>query len=174
MKKLIAALFLATLTSLFAAEPTEFTVGSFNFARPEGWQWVNPSSPMRKAQLAVPGDKGTADVVFFNFGTGQGGTVESNVQRWSAQFTGDAAKQAKTATQTYGKVTVTYVSTHGTFSSGMPGGPTTPMENYALLGAILQDTKNGDVYVKLTGPTPSVEAATPAFQQMIKAAAEKL
>jgi hypothetical protein len=51
----------------------------------------------------------------------------------------------------------------------MPGQPTTPLEGQALLGAILE-SPNGDVYVKMTGPSPTVEKAEPAFVQMIRAA----
>jgi len=174
MKKFLCAFCLLFSVVAFAAEPAQFTVGGFTFTRPEGWGWVTPSSSMRKAQLTVPGDKGAGEVTFFHFGPGQGGSVESNVQRWAGQFQGGSeGAQAKTATETYGGVTVTYVSAQGTYNSGMPGGPTTPVENYALLGAILQDAKNGDVYVKLTGPAALVAGATPVFQQMVKAASEK-
>ncbi|MEO6052390.1 MAG: hypothetical protein ABIP97_00100 [Chthoniobacterales bacterium] len=173
MRKLICALLLSLTAAAFAAEPSQFTVGGFSFARPDGWGWVNPTSPMRKAQLSVTGEKGNGEVTFFHFGAGMGGSVDSNVQRWCGQFGGPEVAKAKTAIETYGTVKVTYVSANGTFNSGMPGGPTTPMENYALLGAILQDATNGDVYVKLTGPAATVEAATPAFQKMIKTATAK-
>jgi hypothetical protein len=53
----------------------------------------------------------------------------------------------------------------------MPGGPTTPLENYALEGAILEDPQNGDVFVKMTGPAALVASATPTFREMIRAAA---
>ncbi|MEN9469148.1 MAG: hypothetical protein RL630_881 [Verrucomicrobiota bacterium] len=53
----------------------------------------------------------------------------------------------------------------------MPGGPTTPLENYALLGAILGDDQNGDVFVKMTGPAAVVESAGPLFSEMVRAAA---
>src|SRR4029077_17017600 len=71
-----------------AADPTEFTVGSFVFARPETWGWVVPTSPMRKAQLTVPALDGSApaEVTFFHFGAGQGGSVQANVDRWFKQF----------------------------------------------------------------------------------------
>ncbi|MFM8230248.1 MAG: hypothetical protein ACKOAL_03390, partial [Chthoniobacterales bacterium] len=56
----------------------------------------------------------------------------------------------------------------GTFQSGMPGQPTTPLEGQSLLGAILE-SPNGDVYVKMTGPAPTVEKAEPAFVEMVRA-----
>lgn len=154
---------------LFAVDPVEFQVGGFSFVRPSGWGWVVPTSSMRKAQLEVSGaNQSKADVTFFHFGPGQGGGVKANVDRWFGQF-----QNAKTAQNevTLGRVRVVFVQASGTFSSGMPGGPTTPMENYALRGAILQDEEKGDVFVKMTGPAALVESAWLDFEAMVKAAA---
>ncbi len=133
---------------------------------------------MRKAQLYVPGPDGTGEaaeaiVTVFHFGPGQGGTVQSNVDRWFGQFDGDnESKGAATAKETIGTVSVTFVRARGTFQSGMPGAPTTPVEGQALLGAILE-SPNGDVYLKMTGPRPTVEKAETAFIEMIRAACAK-
>jgi hypothetical protein len=151
------------------ADPVEFSVGAFTFERPEGWTWVVPSSPMRKAQLAVPASDGGegGEVNFFHFGPGQGGGVKQNVDRWVAQFQNPVADSR---TEKVGATNVTFVEATGTFLSGMPGGPTTPKEGYALRGAILESPQ-GDVYVKMTGPEPVVKAATDAFEKMVKGAA---
>lgn len=152
-----------------------FTAGDFTFAVPEGWIAAAPSSPMRKAELRVPGPAGTgaageAVVTVFHFGPGQGGTVAQNVDRWFGQFDGDNdAKGAATAKETIGTVPVTFARARGTFQSGMPGQPVTPLEGQALIGVILESAK-GDVYLKMTGPAPTVEKAEPAFVQMIRAA----
>jgi hypothetical protein len=159
----------AVAASVFAIEPAEFQVGNFNFDRPSGWKWVVPSSVMRKAQLSVPGaDGGTADVTFFHFGPGQGGGVQANVDRWFAQFGNSNTSQSE---EKVDATRVVHVQARGTFQSGMPGGPTTPLENYALLGAILGDDQNGDVFVKMTGPAAVVESAKPLFNEMVRAAA---
>jgi len=154
-----------------AADPVEFTVGSFVFARPESWGWVVPSSPMRKAQLSVPGVDGSApaEVTFFHFGAGQGGSVQANVDRWFKQFS-DGYTDART--EQAGNTTVTFVKAFGTFSSGMPGGPTTPLKDYALRGAILE-SPSGDVYVKMTGPKAVVKLAEPALEKMVRQAASR-
>lgn len=157
------------------AETPAFQAGGFTFPVPGGWQSVAPASPMRKAELRVPGPEGTGDkgqavVTVFHFGPGEGGGVQANVDRWFGQFGGDRdAIGAATARETIGTVPVTFVRARGTFQSGMPGGPTTPLENQALLGAILESPA-GDVYVKMTGPAPTVESAEPAFAAMIRAA----
>ena len=54
----------------------------------------------------------------------------------------------------------------------MPGGPTTPLKDYALNGAILESS-GGDVYVKMTGPQAVVKLAEPAFDKMIREAASR-
>lgn len=166
---------LAALAARAGDKAAPFAAGDFTFAVPEGWSSVTPSSPMRKAELHVPGPEGTgqageAIVTVFHFGPGQGGTVQQNVDRWLGQFDGDnEAKHASTAKETIGKIAVTFARASGTFQSGMPGQPTTALEGQALIGAILE-SPNGDVYVKMTGPSPTVEKAEPAFVQMIRAA----
>ena len=97
-------------------------VGAFTFAVPEGWKSVTPSSSMRKAQLEVAQGSDKAEVTFFQFGAGQGGSVADNVARWFAQFPGSEDKRKTEAVQA-GPVKITYVTTEGTFSSGMPGRP---------------------------------------------------
>lgn len=151
-----------------AADPVEFSVGGFTFSRPDGWQWIVPSSAMRKAQLMIPGDP-PAEVTFFHFGPGQGGGVQANVDRWFGQFQDAKTGQTK---ETVGQTQVTFVQAQGTFSSGMPGGPTTPMPGFALRGAILE-SGGGDVFVKMTGPAATIAQAEPAFTKMVKSAAER-
>ncbi len=166
----VLSLFLALSDVAHAADPVEFTVGAFTFDRPEGWLWIAPSSPMRKAQLAVPAAGSDAgEVAFFHFGAGQGGGVKANVDRWLAQFQ-NSVSHAKT--EKIGATNVTFVEATGTFASGMPGGPTTPREGYALRGAILESSQ-GDVFVKFTGPEPLVKAVSDAFEKMVRSAASR-
>ncbi len=131
---------------------------------------------MRKGELLTPAPEGSdpALVTFFHFGPGMGGTVQANLDRWLGQFEASPEeKQARSATETIGITPVSFVSARGTFLSGMPGGPTTPVPGQALLGAILQHPQ-GDVYVKMTGPQAVVEAAEPAFVGMVRRACEQL
>ena len=173
--RVLVLLCLSALVARAGEAPSTFAAGDFTFAVPTGWNSVTPSSPMRKAELRVPGPEGTgaageAIITVFHFGQGQGGTVQQNVDRWFGQFDGDdETKGAATAKETIGTVPVTFARARGTFQSGIPGQPTTPLEGQALLGAILE-SPDGDVYVKMTGPAPTVEKAEPAFVQMIRAA----
>jgi hypothetical protein len=158
------------LLGLAAAPAEPVRVGAFAFSIPDGWKTVTPSSAMRKAQLEIVQGSEKAEVTFFQFGAGQGGTAADNVARWFAQFAGSEAKR-KTDNVQAASVKITYVTTEGTFSSGMPGGPTTPMPGYALCGAILEGA-DGSVFIKMTGPEVVVKSATEAFKKMVSEAAK--
>ncbi|MFV0415682.1 MAG: hypothetical protein ACK5NG_04880 [Chthoniobacterales bacterium] len=155
--------------------PSQFSVSSWSFVRPDGWAWIQPNSPMRKAQLQVPAPETNetthpVDIVFFHFGAGQGGSPEANIQRWLGQFEGKPKDiDAKTAEVEVAGQKVIFVSAQGTFLSGMPGAPTQPLKNFALRGAILT-SPDGDVFVKMTGPQQAVESSEAAFTKMIREA----
>ncbi len=158
---------------LRAADPVTFTVGAFTFKRPAAWAWVAlPPSSMRKAQLRVPdpanpGGPG-AEVAFFNFGAGQGGGVDQNISRWVGQFDKPETLQPVLEKAEIKGTKVTRIRVEsGTFSSGMPGGPTTPMQNYGLYGAILESPQ-GDVFIKMTGPAALVKAAAADFEGLVQ------
>jgi hypothetical protein len=170
MKLLSIAAGLLLTASAFAADPASFTVGAFKFERPAAWEWVPVNSPMRKAQLKVPGKDGgsAADITFFHFGSGQGGDVESNSQRWLRQFDSRDGASKVEAHEING-TKVTLVSTEGTFHSGMPGGPTAAIPDQALLGAILEN-QEGNVFIKMTGPAALVKEVAPQFIEFVKSA----
>ena len=153
-----------------AARAESVKVEAFTFNVPEGWRTVTPSSPMRKAQLEIARGPDKAEVTFFHFGADQGGSAADNVARWYAQFPGSEDKRITENVQ-IGPVKITFAMTEGTFNSGMPGGPTTPMESYALCGAILESA-SGNVFVKMTGPNAVVKASTEAFKKMVTEAAK--
>lgn len=162
---------LLSLLSVRAAEdaPKTFKVGAFSFTRPAAWEWVETTSAMRKAQLKVPDakKKESAEVVFFHFGAGNAGGTKANVDRWMRQFRD--AKNPKTEEVTANGTKITYVQTEGTYMSGMPGGPQTPMENQMLQGAILENDE-GSVFVKMTGPADLVKGTKDEFRKMVEGA----
>jgi hypothetical protein len=168
------ALIVLSTTAFGADEPATFEAGAFKFNRPAEWSWV-PVPPamqaMRKAQLTVPGKEGgkPAEIIFYYFGPGQGGGVKPNVDRWLAQFQEKAGPE-KVEEKKLGTTNVTTVAVEGTYSSGMPTGPKTPMSGYALLGAILEHPE-GAVFVKMTGPAATVRTATPRFHELVASAA---
>ena len=171
MKLHLVATFVCLLAASTAtAENNEsFKAGAFTFSVPEGWTKVTPTSQMRAAQLEVARGSEKAEVTFFHFGGGSGSAAD-NVARWFGQFSGNDASR-KSETVNTGGTKITFASAEGTFSSGMPGGPATPMSGYALSGAILEH-QSGDVYVKMTGPAAVVKSATDALKKMVTDAAQ--
>jgi len=169
---LVSTLF-AAFSGLQAADaPATFKVSEFTFTRPAHWEWVESTSQMRKAELKVVDEKtkAKAEVVFYHFGQGGAGGIQANVDRWLGQFVEPRDKiNAKTEDVTVGKHKTTYVSAEGTYKSGMPGGPQTPMPNYALLGAIIEASE-GNVFVKMTGPKELTRSATADFKKLVESA----
>ena len=160
--------------------PVSFTIGAFPFIRPSEWKWVIPSSAMRKVQLAIVSGEGRADVSFFTFGEGEGGTIQANVERWAKQFSSPEGTPvtATTESRTIASVPVTFVSARGTFSAGMMDNSSTPSPGYALRGAIIESPtgstgSSGDIFIKMTGPEKLVLKASPAFDAMITKACQE-
>jgi hypothetical protein len=170
-----AAVFFISMSGLRAQEHSTFPVGEFTFTRPAKWEWVESTSPMRKAQLKVTdaASKASANVAFYYFGTGGAGGVQANVDRWLKQFAEPSDQiNAKVEHTTVGNTKLTYVQAEGTFNSGAPGGPVTPMPGYALLGAILESDK-GNVFVRMTGPKDLVKSSVVDFKKMIESGPKK-
>ena len=170
----LATLVLSLPTAFAADAPKSFPVGGLTFQRPEAWGWTETRSPMRKAQLSVPGSdaKSGGEVVFFHFGPGNGGGVQANVDRWLGQFEEKgAALVSKVETVKVRNQDLTFVRAQGTYLSGMPGGPKTPQPDTLLLGAIVPGPE-GAVFVRFTGPSVTGKSAEPAFRKMAEGATE--
>jgi hypothetical protein len=125
---------------------------------------------MRKASYQVPkadGDAEDGELTVFHFGAGQGGGIEPNIERWVGQFKGVDKSQVKRSSRSAnGMVQHVVEIERGTFSSGMPGGPTTPKADYALLGAIVE-APDGSWFFKLTGPVKTVTKAREEFTALL-------
>jgi hypothetical protein len=172
--KVLTLALLATASLALADAPATFEVGSFKFQRPAAWEWIEVPEGMkmmRKAVLNIPAKDGSkpAEVIFYHFGAGQGGDTQANVTRWVGQFS-EKTEPEKIDTKEAAGTKVTFVTVAGTYQSGMPMGPKTPMNGYALVGAILEDTEGGSVFVKCTGPEAVVKEATSAFSEFIASA----
>ncbi|HET9954401.1 MAG TPA: hypothetical protein VFQ61_07850 [Polyangiaceae bacterium] len=140
------------------------------WADPTGWQRLPLQNPMRKATYRVPratGDKEDGELAVFYFGPSEGGGLEANVQRWIKQFQDVPAEKVRRAERTQnGLRQHTLEIDSGTFSSGMPGGPTQPKAGYGLLGGIVE-APSGAYFFKLTGPSATVQAARPGFTALL-------
>jgi hypothetical protein len=142
-------------------------VGGIKWSVPKRWS-EGAGSSMRVATYKVPAARGAeaGEMAVFFFGTGQGGTVDGNVTRWSKQFEGDPL--AKRTSKRVGNLPVTLVRIEGTYLA--PGGPMMQSQakkpGYRLLGAIVEGP-DGFVFFKLTGPASTLTAAQADFDALV-------
>ncbi|MEO7933899.1 MAG: hypothetical protein ABIT76_12145 [Chthoniobacterales bacterium] len=155
---------------LFAGEPLKLTVENLTFTSPVDWVDVPVTSPMRKATWRTSAGADAAEISFFTFGKDQGGSVNQNIQRWFGQFS-ESATKGESATVAMNHRTITFARSEGTFTSGMPGGPTTPLPDYALCGAIIE-TDSGLIFIKMTGPKATVQKLEKTFTEFVTNAAK--
>jgi hypothetical protein len=168
-----AALFVLSTTPAPAAPPTARAAartdaaGGVEWKVPARWE-AGAGSAMRVATYAVPAAKGAdkAECAVFFFGSGQGGSVDANVERWSKQFEG-TPKPERSSSPVAG-LRVTRVQLAGTYLA--PGGPmmqsTGKRPGTRLIGAIVE-APEGNVFIKLTGPAASVAAAQADFDGLV-------
>lgn len=129
----------------------------------ETWTAKDPPRAMTQGGLTTGKEGHRVDADFYHFGKGQGGSVQDNLKRWKGQFSGEP-KIVEESTFADGKVT--FIHLEGTFLSGPPFGQKTPMENQAMLGAILPSAE-GAVFVKMVGDKSDVAAAVKAFKALV-------
>ncbi len=165
-----AARWLAALALSFAAAAAaqdgrpRLEVLGYSGPVPASWQREQPSSSMRLAQFRLPGEPEAHLVVYF-FGAGQGGTVEMNVARWSAQFSGPggAAVTPEVHVRRDADPRVTLVRLAGDYRRGVGAASgAASLPDHVLLAAIIE-TPRGTAFVQLYGPRATVQRHDEAF-----------
>lgn len=143
--------------------------GSITWDPPEGWQEQQPSSAMRMAQAAIPGDAGAAELTVFHFGPGGGGGTEANIQRWIGQMdVAPGTEPSRQVFETDSGYQVTWVEVAGTLKPSMMGtGPTEPQPDSLLLGAVVEGP-GGPWFFKATGPEATLAPERDAFRAMLE------
>lgn len=116
---------------------------------------------MRAATYSIPaagGDSEGGECAVFYFGSGQGGDVRSNIDRWIGQFKADSKPEE--SSQTINGINVTTVKVAGTYLA--PSGPMMQSSGekagYRLVGTIVE-APEGPVFFKATGPAATMAAA---------------
>ncbi len=144
---------------------TPASLGPFSFPLAKGWIQEAPSNRMRLVQAKLPNSKkkiAPAELAVFYFGEGQGGTVQANLARWKSQFQKPEGRSDADFSQEY-KVTVsglsvTTLSVHGKYApAAMPGRPAQKPIDDARMFAIIVETKQGPYFIKITGPTSTMD-----------------
>src|SRR6266481_2408955 len=158
-----------TVVLLLIASLVAESVAGLKWTSPTGWK-TEAARPMRAATYTISpaaGDTAAAECVVYFFGTGQGGSVDANLERWKGQVLGPDGKpaDAKIAKRTIHGLPVTTIDTSGDYS-GM-GGPMAQSKsvqnNYRLLGAIVEGP-GGNVFIKFTGPAKTIAASQSDFE----------
>jgi hypothetical protein len=147
------------------------SVAGVKWTPPAAWKSTGTTS-MRAATYPVapaPGDKEGAECAVYFFGSGQGGSVQANVDRWEGQFKAPGGKPAPAKVNkidVHG-LPVTTIDVSGEYS-GMAGPGASPVlvTGYRLLGAIIEGP-GGNVFIKFTGPAKTMAANQSKFQQLL-------
>jgi hypothetical protein len=147
---------------------------SLRLTAPVPAQWASqpPANAMRLAQFQVPGasGEGDAEVIFFYFGQGEGGSVEDNIERWQSQFTSPDGNSIKPVVQhlAVGGMPVTTVELSGSYARVMGmGSEGAPTPDQMLLVAIVE-TPQGNLTIQLHGPSATVAANREGFLAMVR------
>ncbi len=172
---LAACLALGSLALSASAE----SAGGLSWTTPDGW--TSQPKRMRAANYVVPSagggtEDGECGVYFF--GAGQGGSVEANVRRWISQFRapggGPADGLAKRSDETISGIKVTTVDVTGTymFKAFPMAREATPKPGYRMVAAIAEGPE-GPIFIKLTAPKATADAAEPALREMLGSLAKQ-
>ncbi|HEY3666084.1 MAG TPA: hypothetical protein VGL19_08800 [Polyangiaceae bacterium] len=138
---------------------------------PPGLRRVPPLSSSQKASYLVPraaGDSEDGEVFVFHLGPGQGGPVDTNLDRGVSEFSDVNPSDVKRAEhEANGAHRLTVEIREGTFDPGpaSPGSPG-PKKGYALEGAIVEGP-SGAYLFKMTGPARTIAAGRLAFIQLL-------
>jgi hypothetical protein len=130
---------------------------------------VGPEKPMRVVTYVVPAKDGSGeagDCAISYFGSGQGGVVTANIDRWVGQF--EPPLPPVQAVREVNGIKVTTVQLGGTYigMGGMMAESSPKKEDYRLLGAIIE-APEGMVFFKMTGPRKTVTEAEKEFDAML-------
>lgn len=143
--------------------------GSITWELPEGWEEQTPSSQMRMAQAAIPGEAGPGELTVFHFGPGGGGGTEANIQRWIGQM--EVAAGSEPTRETFeldNGYQVSWVEVAGTLQPSMMGtGPSEPQPDSLLLGAVVEGP-GGPWFFKATGPEATLAPEREEFKEMLR------
>ena len=149
------------------------SVAGLKWTAPAGWTSKGNPSSMRAATYVpppAPGDPEGGECVVYFFGSGQGGSIQANIDRWKGQFVQPDGKPAagKVEKRTVHGLAVTVIESAGDYT-GM-GGPMNPggavQHHYRLLGAIVEGP-GGNVFIKFAGPEKTVASHQKHFEELL-------
>ena len=139
---------------------------------PAAWTPSQPSSTMRVAQFALPPAAGVAagEVAVFFFPTGQGGSNEANIGRWTSEFSSADGKPVapKISTSKSGDTELTLVELQGTYARGVGMGATGEAKPDQSLVVAIVKISIGQITLQMYGPSKTVSAQRDNFLKLAK------
>lgn len=142
------------------------------FEADPGWVAEKPSSSMRLAQWSMPaagsGGEDDASLVIFFFGTGSGGSVEQNLERWEEQIESAEGAEPERSEREANGFRFHTVDTSGRYVAAVfPGSDDTFDEPGWRLVATVIEGGRGPFYAKLVGPAATVERWRSSYDALL-------
>lgn len=162
---------LTVIAAPAAGAQATLTLLDYHTTVPPAWAPRAPSSTMRLAEYTLlPDPAGSAEVVVYFFGKGQGGNVDANLARWKAQFsTPDGSPVPETVLrETSGPFPLTFAEYRGNYRRGVGTGSTDSVRTGQTLIAGIAETPRGTLFFQLFGNSARVDEAKPAFQRFVR------
>jgi hypothetical protein len=170
----LIAHFVAASTAIAAptahAQAT-LTLLDYRTTVPAGWAARAPASTMRLAEYnLLPDPQGTAEVVVYFFGQGQGGNVDANLARWKDQFsTSDGSPVTVRVTrETSGPFPLTFAEYRGNYRRGIGTGSADSVRTGQTLIAGIVETPRGTLFIQLFGNSARVAQEKAAFLGFVR------
>lgn len=166
---MVARTFIGFMLLLVTAQ-----TGTLTFSKPASWRERPASSSMRVAEFVVPrvaGDSEDGELIVYYFG-GSGGSVEANLERWTKQF--QTTKEPVRTTTSVNGLKLANLSVSGTYVAEVrPGASERHNKPGFQMRATVVETPRGPYFIKLTGPSATIDKAGSAFDQFLKSLAFK-
>jgi len=154
--------------AILPAQGTRATFLDYQTTVPTGWTSRAPSSTMRLAEYATGG---TAEVVVYFFGKGQGGPPDANLARWKSQFSNPSGGKVyeSVSRDTSGLFPLTIAEYRGSYARGIGTGADADAArpDHTLI-AVVAETPRGTLFFQCFGPTAAVAAQKTAYMAFVR------
>ncbi len=152
--------------------PVELADGAIKFKAPKAWKQIEPRFSMIEAEFAMQLEDEEKNELTDGRLTimRSGGGVAGNIQRWYGQFAQPDGKRTEDVAEVeeleIDGVKVHWVDIAGSYKGG-PGSSGEVLDDYRMLGAIIETEAMGDYFLKFYGPAPIVDAHLERFKKFV-------
>lgn len=133
-------------------DPDWILFSDFRAPKPLTWSWTTPSSNMRIANYAIPGDEpdDSCELVIKQFAVDEGKDLPANIERWKSHFrsSGGGPVQPRVTSAVVANMPATIIRINGEY---MGLGTSWHRYNHTML-IVLIEYEKGNIYLRLIGP----------------------